>query len=703
VNAARRPVGRPGSASPGAAIARKLENLGIRSKGDLVLHLPLRYEDETTLVPVAAAPAGLPVLVEAKVVRAEVAYRPRRQLVVHAEPESADGRPGGSTLTLRFFNFYGSQLRQFERAAEQGLRVRAFGEVRSGWFGAEMAHPRYRLVSAGEPLPDALTPIYPTTAGLAQSLLRKLVLEALDAADLEDTLPEGIRSRYRLAPFADSVRLLHRPPPGADLASLAQRTHPAWERMKFDELLAQQLSMRMAYRARRARNAPALAPDGPLLRRFLGHLPFRLTRAQSRAMAQTLGDLAQAHPMQRLLQGDVGSGKTIIAAIASLAAVDGGCQAAVMAPTEILSEQHTRKFTTWLGPLGVRITWLHGGLAGRDRRAALEAIASGDSQIAVGTHALFQKGVEFARLGLVVVDEQHRFGVEQRLALRKKGARSVAAAREVPHQLMMSATPIPRTLAMSYYADLDVSVIDELPPGRKPVATRLVAAARRGEVLARIRDACAEGQQAYWVCPVIEESREGALRTVLETHATLVRELPGLVVGLLHGRMSVSDKASAMDAFAGGRTQLLVSTTVIEVGMDVANASLMVIEHAERFGLAQLHQLRGRVGRGARESVCILLYATPLSDLARARLKVIYENTDGFEIARQDLQLRGPGEVLGERQSGVPLLRFADLERDEPLIGAAREAAEELLESDSEAVHRHVERWLGRRHEYPHA
>ena len=704
MSAARQPVGRPGRAAPGAAIAKKLEKLGIRSSTELVLHLPLRYEDETKLVPVAEVREGVPALVEARVVRAEVAYRPKRQLVVHAQADGEGGKPAAGKLTLRFFNFYGSQLRQFERAAEEGLRVRAFGEVHSGWFGAEMAHPRYRLVREGEPLPDALTPIYPATAGLPQSLLRKLVLDALDAADLEDTLPDEVRSRYRLAPFADSVRLLHRPPPGAALDSLAQRTHPAWERMKFDELLAQQLSMRMAYRARRARSAPALTIDGPLVRHFLAHLPFRLTRAQSQAMAQVLRDLAQNHPMQRLLQGDVGSGKTIVAAIAGLAAVDAGCQAAVMAPTEILSEQHVRKFTAWLQPLGVRITWLHGGMRQRDKRAALAAVASGEAQIVIGTHALFQKGVEFARLGLVIVDEQHRFGVEQRLSLRKKGAAGRAAsAREVPHQLMMSATPIPRTLAMSYYADLDVSVIDELPPGRRPVATRLVAATRRGEVLARIREACAEGLQAYWVCPVIEESKEGALRTVLETHATLERELHGIAVGLLHGRMTAADKAQAMESFASGRIQLLVSTTVIEVGVDVPNASLMVIEHAERFGLAQLHQLRGRVGRGARESVCILLYATPLSDLARARLKVIYENTDGFEIARQDLHLRGPGEVLGERQSGVPLLRFADLEKDEPLIGAAREAAELLLETDPAAAARHAARWLGARHEYPHA
>jgi ATP-dependent DNA helicase RecG len=483
--------------------------------------------------------------------------------------------------------------------------------------------------------------------------------------------------------------------------------------MKFDELLAQQLSLRLAYRARRSLGAPALASGGPLLRRFLGHLPFRLTRAQSQAMAQVLRDLAEPHPMQRLLQGDVGSGKTIVAAIACLAAVDAGLQAAVMAPTEILSEQHERKFAAWLAPLGVRIVWLHGALAAGDRRNALEAIASGAAHIAIGTHALFQKGVEFRRLGLAIVDEQHRFGVGQRLLLRKKGeAARTASAREIPHQLMMSATPIPRTLAMSYYADLDVSVIDELPPGRMPVATRLAAAARRGEVLARIRDACAEGQQAYWVCPVIEPAERGAgllrskeesLRNVLETHATLVTELPGLVVGLLHGRMPAAEKAAAMEAFAVGRTQLLVATTVIEVGVDVPNASLMVIEHAERFGLAQLHQLRGRVGRGARASVCILLYAAPLSELARARLKAIYECSDGFEIARRDLVLRGPGEVLGERQSGVPLLRFADLERDEPLIRVARETAEEFLDRDPVAARRHVARWLGARHEYSHA
>ena len=671
----------------------KLAKLGIRSRFDLVLHLPLRYEDETALTSPRLAPAGKPVLVEAVVRRAEVAYRPRRQLVIHAECE-------GEPLALRFFNFYGSQLKQFERAVEQGQCVRAFGEVRPGWFGAEMAHPRYRIVPEGEPLATALTPIYPTTAGLGQSELRKRVLQALDEADLEDTLPEAVLRRYGLEGFADSVRLLHRPPPGADLGALASRAHPAWRRMKFDELLAQQLSLRLAYRARRGRSAPALGRDGPLLRRFLGRLPFRLTAAQERVMAEVLGDLAEPHPMQRLLQGDVGSGKTIIAAIASLAAADAGWQAAVMAPTELLAEQHFGKFSEWLAPLGVSIAWLHGGLSAKQKRAAQEAIAAGKVAIAIGTHALFQRGVEFDRLGLAVVDEQHRFGVQQRLSLRKKGKARGGEAPLVPHQLMMSATPIPRTLSMSYYADLDVSVIDELPPGRRPVATRLVADARRGEVLARIREACAEGQQAYWVCPVIEESKEGELQTALDTYAALTRELPQLRVGLVHGRLAAAEKAAAMEAFAAGRVQLLVATTVIEVGVDVPNASLMVIEHAERFGLAQLHQLRGRVGRGARESVCILLYAAPLSEAARERLKVVFESSDGFEIARRDLMLRGPGEVLGERQSGLPLLRFADLERDEALVRTAREAAEKLLKEDPEHARAHVARWLSGRQDF---
>jgi ATP-dependent DNA helicase RecG len=658
------------------ATASKLAKLGIRSRHDLLYHLPLRYEDETRLTAPAAAMPGVTQLVQAPVRRAEVAFRPKRQLLVHA-----DG------LVLRFVNFYGSQVKQFERAAREGGHVRAYGEVRPGWFGAEIVHPRYRIVAPDEPLADTLTPVYPTTAGLSQAVLRKLVLEALDEEPIEEILPSALRERLGLATLEASVRLLHRPAPGADTAA-------AWRRVKFDELLAQQLQLRLARRKRRERNAPALSASGPLLKGFLGRLPFRLTRAQSLVMAEILRDLAQPHPMQRLLQGDVGSGKTIVAAIGCLAAVDAGWQATVMVPTEILAEQHFRKFSAWLGPLGVTIAWLHGGLPAAARRKARKSIASGAASIAIGTQALFQEGVEFARLALAIVDEQHRFGVKQRLHLRRKSEQAAA------HQLMMSATPIPRTLSMSYFADLDVSVIDELPPGRKPVTTRLVSAARRAEVLERIRAACADGQQAYWVCPVIEESKDRDLQAALDAYEELRRELPRLRTGLVHGRMAPAEKAAAMQAFAEGVTQLLVCTTVIEVGVDVPNASLMVIEHAERFGLAQLHQLRGRIGRGTRASDCILLFQEPLSEAARARLKVIYENADGFAIAERDLLLRGPGELLGVAQSGAPLLRFADLVADEPLLEAARAAADELLEADEALARRHIDRWLGVRADF---
>jgi ATP-dependent DNA helicase RecG len=666
--------------------AGKFEKLGLRSGFDFVLHLPLRYEDETALTAPQSAPQGRPVSVEAKVLKAQIVYRPKRQLIVHAEG-----------LVLRFFNFYPSQLKQFQRAAEQGLHVRAYGEVRPGFFGAEMAHPRYRIVPEGEPLPQTLTPIYPNTAGVSQTELRARVLRELDSAGLEDTLPAALKATYDIKGFAESVRLLHRPPPGIELAALADRTHEAWRRMKFDELLAQQLSMRFAYQKRHARRARALPSSGALLRQFTARLPFELTRAQARAVREVLSDVAAPRPMQRLLQGDVGSGKTIVAAIACLAAVDAGHQAAVMAPTEILSEQHWRKFSDWLAPLGVRLGWLHGGLTRKEKKSVLDASSKGAVQIVIGTHALVQAGVDFASLALAVVDEQHRFGVSQRLKLRHK------AARVWPHQLMMSATPIPRTLWMTCYADLDVSVIDELPPGRRPVATRTFAAARRDEVLARVRDACVEGQQCYWVCPVIEESKEGDLQTALDTFEKLKQELKSVRVGLLHGRLPPAEKAAVMKAFQENGIQLLVCTTVIEVGVDVPNASLMVIESAERFGLAQLHQLRGRVGRGTRDSVCILLFGEGLSDTARARLKAIRENSDGFEIARHDLELRGPGEYIGERQSGDPLFRFADLSRDGVLIESASRAAAELIEADPAAAHAHVERWLGSKRELIHA
>jgi ATP-dependent DNA helicase RecG len=664
----------------------KLEKLGLRSRFDFVLHLPLRYEDETVLTDPQQAPAGRPVQVQAKVLSAKVAYRPRRQLIVHAEG-----------LVLRFFNFWGSQLKQFQRAAEHGKLVRAFGEVRAGFFGSEMAHPRYAFVDAGTPLPDALTPVYPTTSGVSQKEIRAAVLRALDEAPMEDTLPAALRRRYELDGFAESVEVLHRPRPGTDIESIADHSHPAWRRMIFDELLAQQLSMRFAYRKRRAAAAPKLPAGGKFMKAFLGRLPFQLTAAQTRAMNDVLGDLREPHPMQRLLQGDVGSGKTIVAALACLAAADAGWQAAVMAPTEILAEQHWRKFSEWFEPLGVPLAWLHGGLAQAQKRSALRKLKSGECAIVVGTHALVQKSVEFARLGLAVIDEQHRFGVQQRVMLRRK------AEEAVPHQLMMSATPIPRTLSMTHYADLDVSVIDEMPPGRRPVVTRVFSAERRGEVLERVRAGCAEGQQAYWVCPVIEESKDGDVQTAINTHASLQKELKGLRVGLLHGRMDSAAKAAAIDAFRGGGTHLLVCTTVIEVGVDVPNASLMVIESAERFGLAQLHQLRGRVGRGARDSVCVLLYGEPLQGNARARLRIILRNSDGFEIAQRDLELRGPGEVVGERQSGSPLFRFADLTRDTQLVREALEAADELVERDPATARAHVERWLGSRQDLSHA
>jgi ATP-dependent DNA helicase RecG len=670
-------------AAPGIdpAYAERLGKLGIRARLDLALHLPLRYEDETKLTPLAEARAGEPVQVEAEVVESSVKYRPKRQLVAKLASE-------GRELWIRFLNFYPSQQKQLA----PGKRVRLFGEVRPGFFGDEMVHPRYKVVAPGTPLPASLTPVYPTTAGLSQSALRGMIERALDTLALEDTLDEARLKKLGLAPFRESVLLLHRPPPGIDADALIERTHPAWRRLKFDELLAQQLAMRIAYRERRAKAAPQLPAQHTLTNALVKSLPFPLTGAQRRAHAVIAKDLAQPHPMRRLLQGDVGSGKTLVAALAALQAIENAWQAALMAPTEILAEQHYLKLSHWLDPLGVKIAWLSGGLKAREKKAAIEAVAAGTTQLAIGTHALFQEGVSFARLGLAVVDEQHRFGVEQRLALSSKGGE--------PHQLMMSATPIPRTLSMSYFADLDVTVIDELPPGRTPVVTKLVSEERRDEVVARIREACAEGAQAYWVCPLIEESEQLQLKTAIETFETISATFPDLKVGLVHGRLKPAEKAQVMGDFKARRTQLLVATTVIEVGVDVPNATLMVIEHAERMGLAQLHQLRGRVGRGAAQSLAILLYAQPLSEMARSRLKVIYESTDGFEIAREDLKMRGPGEFLGARQSGAPLLRFADLERDLDLVEKARSVADELIAANSPAAARHLDRWLGSRQFY---
>jgi ATP-dependent DNA helicase RecG len=661
------------------ALLKKLAKIGLHCEADLLTHLPLRYEDETRITPVSRAFGGEPVQVEVVVHSSELQFRPRRQLVVRAGDDSGE-------ITLRFFSFYPGQ----QAALSEGSRIRAFGEVRGGFFGAEMVHPRFRKIGDNEPLPTELTPIYPTTAGLVNSALQKLIGKALAVGDLSETLPEELRQRLKLPGLARSLRFLHTPPPGTDLDTLHARNHPAWRRVKFDEVLAQQLSLRRAYLARREQGAPVLVARDDLGARLLDSLPFGLTGAQARAMAEIGSDLAQPYPMQRLLQGDVGAGKTIVAALAACQAISAGWQAAFMAPTEILAEQHYLKLRDWLEPLGVRVAWLSGSLKTKAKREQLAATAA-EAQLVVGTHALIQDGVDFARLGLAIVDEQHRFGVAQRLALRKKG--------DNPHQLMMSATPIPRTLAMSYYADLDVTVLDELPPGRTPIKTRLVADNRRDDVVGFVRKAVEEGRQAYWVCPLIEESEALQLQTAQETYDFLLGQFSGLTVGLVHGRLKADEKQAVMAAFAAGEIDVLVATTVIEVGVDVPNASLMVIEHAERFGLSQLHQLRGRVGRGQYESSCVLIYAGPLGDIARQRLKIIFENTDGFEIARQDLQIRGPGEFVGARQSGVPLLRYADLEMDADLVEMARSVAEEMLTEHPALAERHLQRWLGSREE----
>jgi ATP-dependent DNA helicase RecG len=650
----------------------------------------LRYEDHTRVVPLSSVESGDTVLTEGVVVSADIQYRPRRQLVCLIRDEER----GDASLVLRFFSFYPSH----QKALTPGTRVRVYGDVRDGYFGPEIVHPQFNVVTGDTPLPDRLTPVYPTTAGLSQDALRKLTASAMlaDAARTGETLPEDLVRKRRLWKFGDAVRFLHAPPPR--LSPLTQkaldaRTHPAWTRLKFDELLAQQLSLKAHRKARSKRHAPVLTGTGALTRTLLDRVPFELTRAQERVWREISHDLKRAMPMQRLLQGDVGSGKTIVAALAALQAIESGRQVAFMAPTEILAEQHWRKLSSWLAGVGIDIAWLSGSLPAKQRRKTIDALASGNAPFAIGTHALFQEGVAMPQLGLAIVDEQHRFGVAQRLALRDKG---LAEA----HQLMMSATPIPRTLAMTFYADLDVSALDEMPPGRTPVTTRLVSQKRRAEIVAWVGKACREGRQAYWVCPLIEESEKLELQTAVALHAELTSALSEFKVGLLHGRMKPAEKAAAMDGFVRGEINVLVATTVIEVGVDVPNASMMVIEHAERFGLAQLHQLRGRVGRGADESVCVLLFEEPMSLLAKARLKVIYENHDGFEIARQDLSIRGPGEFLGARQSGVPLLRFADLERDVELIERARDAADELLRREPAAAQAHLERWLGGKQEF---
>ncbi len=704
------------SSRPVSAPQRAMQRLGLVRDIDLALHLPLRYEDETQLKAVAELREGEVAQVEVQVRRCDVAERTRRQLVVHVSD-------GSGELVLRFLNFYPALQKRL--AAGQRLRVR--GEVRGGFWGLEMVHPQATPVAPGAPLPAALTPVYPTSAALPQAYLRKAIHSALLRAPLDellppDVLPKGVPS------LKEALRWLHQPPPNVPLASLEDRSHPAWARLKFEELLAQQVAQADAQRERALLRAPPLlGTQGDLTARLLATLPFQLTAAQQRVCEEVAADLGRAHPMNRLLQGDVGSGKTVVAALAATRAIDSGWQCALMAPTEILAEQHFRKLVQWLQPLGITVAWLTGSRKGKARAAMVAQVASGEAALVVGTHAVIQDDVVFAKLGLAIVDEQHRFGVAQRLALRSKLQTQEGTGEALePHLLMMSATPIPRTLAMTYFADLDVSTIDELPPGRTPIITKVFADSRREDVIERIRDETARGAQVYWVCPLIEEmapdeqtpKRNGqaeseasqrrqaardammALQNATDTHQHLSQALPGRMVGLLHGRMPAAEKAAVMDLFNRGEMAVLVATTVIEVGVDVPNASLMVIEHAERFGLSQLHQLRGRVGRGAAASVCVLLYTAPLSDSGKARLRAMAETTDGFEIARRDLEIRGPGEFMGARQSGDALLRFADLHTDTALLHQARRVAPALLAQHPQQARAHVARWLGGKAEF---
>ena len=680
-----------------------LEKMGLNSPMALALHLPSRYEDETELFTIEEA-LGLgrfhSIQTQGVVIRSQVLFRPRRQLLVTIEDETA-------SLQLRFLNFYPSQQKQMAVASH----VRVRGEVREGYQGAEMVHPTVRAIAPEAPLSTSLTPVYPASAGVSQTIIRKAVLQALRDATLKESLAEFLPLKLMKEilpsndwpPLHDAITYLHQPSADANTQSLLERTHPAWRRVQFEELLAQQISLKRAHAIRRERRAPSFVSDqklskinGSIEEGLLKVLPFELTGAQERVWLEIGQDLSNSFPMNRLLQGDVGSGKTVIAALAAARAMDYGYQAAIMAPTEILAEQHYLKMKEWFEPIGVKIAWLSGSLKAKEKRLAQEMIESGDAQLIIGTHALIQDKVSFAKLGLAVIDEQHRFGVRQRLEIQQR----VGSELFYCHQLMMSATPIPRTLAMTYYADLDVSVIDELPPGRKPITTKVVKAGRRDEVIGGLHDWLAKGLQAYWVCPLIEESEVLQLQTAVESFEQLTQALPNFKVGLVHGRLKSEEKAAVMAAFKANEIQLLVATTVIEVGVDVPNAALMVIEHAERFGYAQIHQLRGRVGRGSADSVCILMYAEPLSLAAKERLQTLRETSDGFVIAERDLSLRGPGELLGAKQSGDAMLRFVDLQRDAWLIELAQVAAERLLAEHGDLVERHLERWLGSRTEF---
>ena len=667
----------------GPALAKKLERLDLFRVEDLLFLLPLRYEDRTQLVRIGALQAGVRCLISGEVLLAETAYRGRRNLLVRISD-------GSGQMTLRFFYFSRQQQAQFQ----PGVRLTCFGEARKGAAGLEMIHPEYRVLRQDQDaaVNDTLTPIYPATEGVQQGRLRNLTDQALrimHSFPPQELLPGAVRDQLGLPELMEAVLYLHRPPADADVALMLGGKHPCQQRLAFEELLAHYMSLRSLRALARTESAAALTGGSSEVVEFVGGLPFDLTRAQRRVVDEILSDLEDAHPMMRLIQGDVGSGKTVVAAIACLKAISCGVQAAIMAPTELLAEQHWRSFSDWFRPLGIEPAWLSGSQRAAARREALESILDGSAKLVVGTHALFQEGVEFKNLALVIIDEQHRFGVHQRVALREKGV----SEHGYPHQLVMTATPIPRTLAMAAYADLDTSVIDELPPGRKPVSTIALPENRREEIIARVRTACQSGQQAYWVCPLIEESDVLDYEAAAASYEMLTEALPELRVGLVHGRMRQAEKERGMQAFKEGLIQVLVATTVIEVGVDVPNANLMIVENAERMGLSQLHQLRGRVGRGTTRSHCVLLYKPPLGQLARNRLAVLRDTNDGFVVAQRDLELRGPGELLGTRQTGLPEYRIANLVRDAELMPKVQIAAESISHSDTAAAI--VRRWLG--------
>ncbi len=669
----------------GPALAEKLERLNLYRVDDLLFLLPLRYEDRTQLVKIGALEAGARCLTTGEVLLSETVFRGRRNLLVRLSD-------GSGHLTLRFFHFSRQQQAQFQ----PGVHLTCFGEVRRGQSGFEMIHPEYRVIRENQNAVtnDSLTPIYPATEGVQQGRLRSLTDQALQqmlAAPPPELLPKAITNKLGMPSLADAINYLHRPPPDADVQKMIAGTHPCQQRLAFEELLAHYLSLRNLRALAATEDAIALTDGNEDVSGFVRDLPFRLTGAQDRVVNDILSDLAEPHPMMRLIQGDVGSGKTVVAAIACVKAVACGVQAAIMAPTEILAEQHWRSFSDWFRPLGIEPAWLSGSQRVAARRESLQAIASGAAKIIVGTHALFQEGVEFNRLGLVVIDEQHRFGVHQRMALRDKGVSTSGH----PHQLVMTATPIPRTLAMAAYADLDTSVIDELPPGRQPVSTIAIPESRRGEIVERVRSACAGGHQAYWVCPLIDESEVLDYQAAEASYQMLTKALPDLRIGLVHGRMRPAEKERGMKAFKEGLIQLLVATTVIEVGVDVPNASLMIIENSERMGLSQLHQLRGRVGRGAAQSHCVLLYKPPLGGTAKQRLAVLRDTNDGFVVAQRDLELRGPGELLGTKQTGLPDYRIANLVRDAELMPQVQITAEALRKDSSDQASAIVRRWLG--------